>query len=48
MFKVLRFEIMPEDDGSDDGWLELRVEKDAEQNPNEFETMLNEIKGDMS
>jgi outer membrane protein assembly factor BamC len=35
-------------DGSDDGWLELRVEKDAEQNPNEFETMLNEIKGDMS
>jgi outer membrane protein assembly factor BamC len=35
-------------DGSNDGWLELRVEKDAEQNPNEFEMMLNEIKGNMS
>jgi uncharacterized lipoprotein len=34
--------------GDKDGWLELRVEKDDEQNPNEFEVMLNEIKGNMS
>lgn len=35
-------------DASDDGWLELRVEKDSDQNPNEFEMMLNEIKGNLS
>jgi outer membrane protein assembly factor BamC len=35
-------------EASTDGWLELRVEKNSDQNPNEFEMMLNEIKGNMS